>query len=70
MKKEIIKNPEHYDHDKVLWYDEEWKVIWNWYVWREGDDIMCMLRCPKCGKENYCMTIPTWNCAWCEFNPN
>lgn len=46
-----------------LWLDEETGKI-------------CMERCPKCGRENYCMNVLLGICTWCgydankEYNPN
>lgn len=32
--------------------------------------IVCMIRCFKCGKENYAMSVATGYCMWCGHNPN
>jgi ribosomal protein L37E len=29
-----------------------------------------MVRCPKCGRENYSMSVATGICAWCGYNGN
>ena len=31
---------------------------------------ICMIRCFKCGKENYAPTVATGNCAWCGHDAN
>ena len=29
-----------------------------------------LIRCPKCGKENYALAVATGICAWCKFDVN
>ena len=26
--------------------------------------------CPKCGRENYLMNVPSGVCSWCGYNDN
>ena len=40
-----------------LWLDEE-------------TDKICMERCPKCGRENYCMNVLLGICTWCGYDAN
>ena len=34
----------------------------------EGD--IFLVRCPKCGRENYAPAVATGQCAWCGFDAN
>ena len=34
----------------------------------EDTDDLLLLRCPKCGKENYAMNVIKGICTWCGFN--
>lgn len=29
------------------------------------DDVILFIRCPKCGRENYMMSVYNGDCAWC-----
>ena len=69
MKHTVFENPSDYDHDKVIWYNEQGVKAGVWYKWKENNTL-CVLSCPKCKKENYSMAVSNWTCAWCEFNPN
>jgi len=31
---------------------------------------LCMIRCFKCGRENWAPTVASGDCAWCGHNPN
>lgn len=28
-----------------------------------------LVRCPKCDRENYAMTVATGQCVWCGYKP-
>lgn len=30
----------------------------------------CMIRCFKCGMENWAPKVSSGNCAWCKFDAN
>jgi hypothetical protein len=32
--------------------------------------LICMIKCFKCGKENYAISISSGFCCWCGYNPN
>ena len=32
------------------------------------DGTILLIRCPKCGKENWAPQVASGNCAWCGFN--
>lgn len=36
----------------------------------DGVTKICMVRCFKCGKENWAMAVITGNCAWCGHDAN
>ena len=29
-----------------------------------------LVRCPKCGRENYALNVATGVCTWCGYNAN
>lgn len=31
-------------------------------------DTMLLIRCPKCGKENYAIAVASGRCCWCGFD--
>ena len=31
--------------------------------------IKLLIRCPKCGSENYAMAVVTGVCVWCGYGP-
>lgn len=33
----------------------------------DTDDIL-LIRCPKCGRENYALAVAAGVCVWCGFN--
>lgn len=35
----------------------------------DDKNIICMIRCFDCGKENYVFTVSEGYCAWCGYNP-
>ena len=38
--------------------------------WRETTGRIALCRCPKCGRENYCMNVLSGICTWCGFDAN
>jgi ribosomal protein L37E len=60
----IIKTPKNFDSDTVIW---EWGGRW---FKGKNDWRICVLKCPKCLRENYSLTVASWFCAWCGFNSN
>ena len=32
------------------------------------DDMILLIRCPKCGRENYALAVAKGICVWCGFN--
>ena len=32
------------------------------------DETILLIRCPKCGKENWAPQVASGYCAWCGFN--
>ena len=38
------------------------------YVWKAaGKAKLFLIRCPKCGRENYAAAVSTGVCVWCEY---
>ena len=68
MKLEIKVNPKEYDSDDVVIRDG--KFMGTGYKPKEGEDRICLMRCPKCGRENYAMNVTTGVCTWCGFDAN
>jgi len=38
--------------------------------YKDKNNKVCMIRCFKCGQENYGMNVPSGYCTWCGYNPN
>ena len=36
----------------------------------EANGKTCLVRCPKCKRENYAMAVSSGICAWCGYNAN
>lgn len=36
-------------------------------VFRGGDGRLYLIRCPKCGGENYIPSVASGQCAWCGY---
>jgi len=34
----------------------------------EDTNDLLLLRCPKCGKENYALNVLTGRCTWCGYD--
>lgn len=37
---------------------------------RKRDGKICVLKCPRCARENYAPVVATGLCHWCRYNPN
>jgi ribosomal protein L37E len=59
-----------YDSDNVRFMQGGTQVGFGYRAKNKEDAKICLIRCPKCGKENYAMAVTTGSCAWCGFNPN
>ena len=40
------------------------------YFYKKDNGKLGMIRCPKCGKENYALMVSTGICAWCGYDAN
>ena len=38
--------------------------LWN----NDGEETLLLMRCPKCGKENWAPHVATGTCAWCGYD--
>ena len=38
-------------------------------VWIEDGEVF-LVRCPKCGRENYALNVTLGICTWCGYNAN
>ncbi len=38
--------------------------------YKDEDGTICMIRCFKCGRENYAISVSTGKCAFCGYDPN
>jgi len=32
------------------------------------DEALLLIRCPKCGRENWALHVATGTCAWCGYD--
>lgn len=41
-------------------------------VWKEDDGtkLVLLVKCPKCGKENYALNVARGICTWCGYDAN
>lgn len=39
-------------------------------VYKNKKGIICIVKCPKCGRENYTPKVHSGQCYWCGYNPN
>lgn len=46
-----------------------WKGI-GFGFYNKSKNVICMIRCFKCGRENYHGSVSSGVCAWCQYNPN
>lgn len=37
----------------------------GFYASKDGEFVKCILRCPKCARENYAPAVISGYCAWC-----
>jgi ribosomal protein L37E len=35
-----------------------------------SNDHVYLIRCPKCGLENYALNVATGTCSWCGYDGN
>jgi len=49
---------------------EKPKIIPKGCFWSEENQKLYMVRCPKCGKENYAPAVASGTCAWCGYDVN
>lgn len=68
MKIQIVETPESYDSKDVYFMDGA-KSIGFGYQGKNNGKI-CIVKCPKCSKENYVMLVSSGFCSWCGFNAN
>ena len=38
--------------------------------YKDEDGTICMIRCFRCGRENYAVAVPTGKCAFCGHDAN
>lgn len=38
--------------------------------YKDADGTICMIRCFRCGRENYAVAVPTGKCAFCGHDAN
>ena len=63
---EIIKNPTDHDSDDVVMNGK-----YRGFGYRGKEDgKIGLIRCPKCGKENYMPAVSEGKCVRCGFNAN
>lgn len=60
------KRPADWDSDDVRFYDDAGNPCGSGIV-AKGDVKICIVRCPKCGRENHGLIVVSGFCAWCGF---
>ena len=46
----------------------KYKVLAKGVEYYPKDDMVLLIRCPKCGKENYALAVASGRCCWCGFD--
>ena len=44
------------------------KFIANGVIYYPDTDELLLIRCPKCGRENYAPAVYSGKCVWCGFD--
>ena len=44
------------------------KILANVVEYYPEEDILLLIRCPKCGKENYAPNVAFGICTWCGYD--
>jgi hypothetical protein len=70
MKTIIINTPPKMDSNNVTWRNDKGAVIGSGYQGKKPDSLICIMKCPKCLRENYAPVVSSGKCAFCDFNPN
>ena len=47
---------------------ERCKLLANVVEYYPDSDTLLMIRCPKCGKENWAPQVASGTCAWCGYD--
>jgi ribosomal protein L37E len=68
MNKTIIYTPEGYAENDIRW--EGTNGLGYQSKKEEGTGRIGLIRCPKCGTENYAMAVSEGICYKCGFNAN
>lgn len=42
----------------------------NGFGYQSKNGKICMIRCFKCGRENYAPAVASGTCAWCAYDAN
>jgi len=69
MKVKIVKQPENFDSDSVYFYDDAGHQIGFGYKPKKNKaNKVCLIRCPKCERENYALIVASGFCGWCGYS--
>lgn len=66
----VHKTGDEKDSDDVRFFFRGEEVRGFGYRGKDVDSIVCIIKCPDCGAENYGPAVASGRCAWCGFNPN
>ena len=61
----IHKNPRDYDHDNIEFIGMPFKG--DGFIGKKSREIG-LVRCPKCGRENYSMAVMSGVCSSCGYS--
>lgn len=73
-RRDIRRTPRNYDSNDVFFYaiyeDNTQQKIGYGYSPKKGDrkGQICIVRCPRCKRENYALAVSQGLCAWCGFD--
>lgn len=65
MKAKIVKNPDSFDWDKIVFDSNKGDAFIG-----KKDKKIGLVKCPVCNTENYSPSVLSGICCFCEFDVN
>lgn len=63
---EIEDTPKKMDSYNLFWTDEKGKRRGLGFM-NKKTQVVGLMRCPECGRENYALNVLSGGCCWCGF---
>lgn len=65
----IKKTPKFHDSNDV-YFKIDGKGVRGYAYQSKEDGRLHIMRCPRCGRENYALAVPEGTCVWCGLDAN